>query len=169
MKKLSPWLLVMVLALLTLSSTAQSNKEDIDIIQSAFGKDKKELVRQYLQLGAKDSTAFWKLYDEYEDKRKAIGRERISLLQQYADQYDKLDDSKASALASSAFANDAKYNNLYQTYFKKFSSVVGGKKSAELFQLETYLQNLTRLYIMNNIPFIGELDKSKVQAKGENL
>ncbi|KIC94871.1 hypothetical protein [Flavihumibacter solisilvae] len=168
MKKL-PLLLFIVITTLNISTFAQSNKEDIDIIQSAFGKDKKVLIGQVMQIAAKDSVAFWKLYDEYEAKRKALGRERIGLLQQYADQYDKLDDAKAAQLASSAFANDSKYNNLYQAYFKKFSSVIGGKKSAELFQLETYLQNLTRLYIMNNIPFIGELDKSKVPVKGDNL
>ncbi len=55
------------------SVKAQSNKEDIDIIQSAFGKDKKTVVSIYMNVPAKDSVAFWKLYDEYEDKRKAIG------------------------------------------------------------------------------------------------
>ena len=165
MKKLLTYPVSIALLLVTISSFGQSNKEDVDIIQSAFGKEKKELVRQYMQIGDKDSVAFWKLYDEYEDKRKAIGRERINVLQQYADQYDKLDDAKATQLANSAFANESKYNTLYQAYFKKFSAVIGGKRSAELFQLETYLQTLTRLYIMNNIPFIGELDKSKVEQQ----
>ena len=45
-------------ALFTFNSlTAQSNKEDIEIIQNAFGKEKKELVSQYMQVAAKDSVA----------------------------------------------------------------------------------------------------------------
>ena len=62
------------LLLLSFSVFAQSNKEDIDIIQSAFGKEKKDIVNQYMQVNAQKSDAFWKLYDEYEDKRKTIER-----------------------------------------------------------------------------------------------
>jgi hypothetical protein len=165
MKKLfiysTPFITVL---LLSFSVFAQSNKEDVDIIQSAFGKEKKDIVNQYMQVSGAKSDAFWKLYDEYEDKRKAIGRERIDLIQQYADHMDSLNDNKAKQLATSSLANDAKYNSLYQTYFKKFSDVVGGKDAAKLFQLEMYLQTITRLYIMDNIPFIGELDKTKTAS-----
>ena len=146
------------------SLKAQSNKEDIDIIQSAFGKDKKTLVSAYMQISAKDSVAFWKLYDEYEDKRKALGRERINILQQYADQYETLTDAQATQLAQGALTNNMKYDQLQDAYFKKFSTVVGAKNSAKLFQLELYLQTVVRLVIMDNIPFIGELDKEKVES-----
>src|SRR4051812_27785771 len=156
---------LIVVLLVSFSAFAQSNKEDVDIVQSAFGKEKKDIVNQYMQVSAAKSDAFWKLYDEYEGKRKAIGRERIDLIQQYADHMDSLNDSKAKQLATSTLANDAKYNSLYQTYYKKFSDVVGGRDAAKLFQLEMYLQTITKLYIMDNIPFIGELDKSKVNPQ----
>src|SRR3954447_21573853 len=125
-----------VVLLLSFSVFAQSNKEDVDIIQSAFGKEKKDIVNQYMEVSAAKSDAFWKLYDEYEDKRKAIGRERIALIQQYAEHMDSLSNSKAQQLATSSMANDAKYNSLYQTYFKKFNDIIGGKDAAKLFQLE---------------------------------
>ena len=32
---------------------AQSNKEDVDIIQSAFGKEKKDIVKDYMQVTLK--------------------------------------------------------------------------------------------------------------------
>src|SRR3954454_10427273 len=106
-----------VMLLLSFPVFAQSNKEDVDMIQSAFGKEKKDIVSQYMQVNAQKSDAFWKLYDEYEDKRKAIGRERISLIEQYANSMDSLSDSKAKQLATSTLANDAKYTGLYQSYF----------------------------------------------------
>ncbi len=147
------------------SLMAQSNSEDVDMIQAAFGKEKKALVSEYMQIPAKDSVAFWKLYDEYEGKRKAIGKQRIDIIQQYADNYDKLTDAKATQLANSVFSNDAKYTLLYQTYFPKFSSVIGGRRAAKLFQLETYLQTLIRAKMQTDIPFIDELDKTKVQGQ----
>ena len=156
---------LLVVLLLSFPVFAQSNKEDVDIIQSAFGKEKKDIVKDYMQVDAQKSDAFWKLYDEYEDKRKAIGRERINLIQQYAESSDSLDDKKAQQLATATLANDAKYTSLYQTYFSKFSGVVGARNAAKLFQLETYLQTITKLYIMDQIPFIGELDKTNNMMK----
>lgn len=145
------------------SLMAQSNNEDVDIIQAAFGKEKKALVSEYMQVPAKDSVAFWKLYDEYEGKRKAIGKQRIDIIQQYADNYDKLTDAKATQLANSVFSNDAKYTLLYQAYFPKFSAIIGGKRAAKLFQLETYLQTLIKAKVMTDVPFIDELSKTEVQ------
>lgn len=136
---------------------AQSNKEDITIIQNAFGKDKKTLVSNYMQVPAADSVAFWKLYDEYEDKRKQLGQKRLSLLQDYASQYNSLNNDNAAKLAEGSFANDNDYTNLHKAYFKKFGKVVGNVNAARLLQLEVYLQTLTRLSVMENIPFIGEL------------
>jgi len=150
---------------MSFSVFAQSNKEDIDIIQSEFGKEKKDIVNQYMQVNAQKSDAFWKLYDEYEDKRKAIGRERLNLIEQYANSMDSLSDSKAKQLATSTLANDAKYTSLYQSYFPRFSNIVGGRDAAKLFQLEAYLQTITKLYIMDQIPFIGELNKTNTMEK----
>ena len=149
------------LFLLNASSFAQSDKEDIDLIQSAYGKDKKALVSGYMLVQPKDSAAFWKLYDEYEDSRKAIGRERIVIIKDYATNYDKLTNAKATQLANGIFTNDAKLNNLQKTYFAKFSTIVGGRSSAKLFQVEAYLQNMVRSKLMDHIPFIDELEKAK--------
>lgn len=143
---------------------AQSNKEDIAMIQAMFGKEKKELVTQYLTIPETQSAKFWVLYDEYEDKRKALGRERITILEGYAKDYDKLDSKKASALMAKKFAWAQKYTQFQQTYFTKYSAVIGGLQASKLMQLEDYLENNIRLAIQNEIPFIGELDKKKVPA-----
>ncbi|RFM27306.1 hypothetical protein [Deminuibacter soli] len=159
--KLSVLLCTILLLAAAAPVFAQSNAEDVDMVQSAFGKDKKALMSAYLQVPAKDSVAFWKLYDEYESKRKELGKKRISLLQDYAAQYNNLSSQEATKLAESSFSNDGDYTSLYKSYFKKFSGVLGGVNAAKMFQLEVYLQTRTRLAIMENIPFIGELNSQQ--------
>ena len=79
MKKVSIFFISLLISGVAL---AQSNKEDVDIIQSVLGKEKKALVADFLKLEAGPKTdAFWKQYDEYETERKALGRERIALLE----------------------------------------------------------------------------------------
>ena len=140
---------------------AQSNKEDIDIIQSLFGKEKKELVSTYMTIPEKKANQFWKLYDTYEDARKKLGRERIALIEEYAKNSDKLTDAKASQLAAKKFAWNASYAKFQQTSFTKFSTVIGGLQAAKLMQLEDYIENCIRVTIADEIPFIGELEKTK--------
>src|SRR5688500_20206939 len=88
MKKVN---ILTVLFLLSASLFAQSNKEDIDLIQSIFGKEKKELVQLYMTIPEAQASKFWALYDLYEDERKKLGRERIKLIEDYATNYEKLD------------------------------------------------------------------------------
>ena len=151
--------------LLSATMFAQSNKEDIDIIQSIFGKEKKEIVKEYMNIPEAKAAAFWKLYDAYEDERKKLGRERIKLIEDYADNYDKLDDKKATELANKKLAWTNKYTQLQQKYFTKFSAAVGGLQAAKFMQLEDYIENCIRVAISEEIPFIGELEKTKTDQK----
>ncbi len=75
-----------------------------------------------------------------------------------------LTDAQSTKLAQATINNDMEYSKLYQVYYTKFSTVLGGKNAAKLFQLEMYLQTLVKLIIMDNIPFIGDLDKQKAAS-----
>jgi hypothetical protein len=140
---------------------AQSNKEDIEIIQSIFGKQKKELVSAYMTIPDKKADQFWKLYDTYEDARKKLGRQRIALIEEYATHYDQLTNAKAAELATKKLSWNAAYAKFQQTYFPKFSAVIGGIQAAKFMQLEDYIENNVRVSISDEIPFIGELEKTK--------
>ncbi|ULQ51998.1 hypothetical protein [Flavihumibacter fluvii] len=156
--------IALVLVLAAFYSNAQSNKEDIAIIQSMFGKEKKELVAEYMSVPAAQQEKFWSLYDDYEDKRKALGRERISLIEEYANNYAALDDKKATELTKNKFSWASKFNKLQESYFSKFAAVIGGRNAAKLMQLEDYLENNIRLTIQEEIPFIDEIEKRRAQA-----
>jgi len=162
MKKL---ILMCVAFMLTANLFAQSNKEDIDLIQSMFGKDKKELVNAYMTIPEAQKAKFWSLYDVYETSRKKLGKERIALLEAYANNYETLDNKKATDLTIKKMAWTDKYIKFQQLYFPKFSAVIGGLQASKFMQLEDYLENNIRLLIQEKIPFVGELDKSKVPAQ----
>ena len=69
---------------------AQATDDDIQIVQGAWGKQKRELVSAAMQLSEKDSAKFWPVYDRYETARKKLGKERIKILDQYATNFEKL-------------------------------------------------------------------------------
>jgi len=162
MKKLN---LIAVAFLLSASLFGQSNKEDIDLIQSIFGKEKKEVVKQYMTITDAQSAKFWSLYDAYETERKKLGHERVKLIEDYATKYEKLDSKTATDLTTRKLAWVTKYTAFQQKYLTKFSAIIGGLQASKFIQLEDYIENCIRLSIQEEIPFIGELDKSKVPGQ----
>lgn len=138
--------------------TAQSDVEEIDFIQSIMGAEKKEVMSQFVDLQGPAADAFWKLYDEYEVKRKSLGKERIALIRQYADEYDGITDEQTDALMSKAIKLRNSNNKLTDSYYKKLKKAVGSKSAAQFYQLESYIQSVVRAELFSNIPLIGELE-----------
>lgn len=138
-------------------ATAQSNKEDIDFIQSIYGKEKKTIVADFIKVEGAQKDAFWKLYDEYEGKRKQLGQKRIALLERYANSYVDIDDATTSQIVKETAALGLETDKLISTYHKKLEKAVGAKPAAQFFQLESYFLSAIRTAIFESIPFIGEL------------
>ena len=152
--------------LLSLSAVtfAQSNKEDIEIIQNMFGKQKKELIQVYMTIPEDKKAGFWTLYDQYETDRKLLGKERFALIEAYANDYATMDDKKAGDLMNRKLKWTADYAKLQKKYYDSMSKIIGGLQASKFFQLEDYLENNIRLYIQESIPFIDELDKTKLKS-----
>ena len=150
-------LLALAVICLPLFCFAQSNKEDIDLIQSIYGKEKKTIVADFIKLEGAQKDAFWKLYDEYEGKRKTLGQKRVALLEKYAANYGSMDDATTSSLIKETVSLGAETDKLIASYHKKIEKAAGAKPAAQFYQLEVYLLSAIRTAIFENIPFIGEL------------
>lgn len=151
-------LFILSLLLVSVSVMAQSNKEDVDFIQSIYGKEKKMIVADFIKLDDAKKDAFWKLYDEYETKRKELGKKRIALLEKYATSYIDMDDATASKITKETASLAAETDKLIATYSKKIEKAAGAKPAAQFYQLEAYFLSAIRVSIFESIPFIGELN-----------
>jgi len=157
MKKVSVLLFSLFVGIMAM---AQTNKEDVDIIQSVLGKEKKSLVADFLKLEAgPKADAFWKLYDEYETERKALGKQRIALLEKYASTYGSTDDAQMDGQIKEMQTLQGKTDKLIIKYYDKIKKESGVKTAAQFYQLEAYFLSVIRATILNSIPFIGELNE----------
>ena len=155
MKKI---ILLLATVILVTGIKAQSNKEDVEMIQAMYGKDKKEITASFIELEGTKKTEFWKLYDEYEDARKALGKKKIALLEKYAKDYNTNDDKKIDALMKEMFSLQAQSDKLVVTYYDKMKVKAGYKAAAQFSQIEAYLASTIRAALLEEIPFFGQLD-----------
>jgi len=137
---------------------AQSNKEEVDILQSVFGMEKKALAAEFIKLEGPAKDKFWAAYDEYEIKRKELGKRRLALLEKYTTNYATLDDATTDEIVNEMIALQGETDKLIVTYYKKIKKDAGVKSAAQFYQMEGYVLSKIRAEIMENIPVIGELE-----------
>jgi hypothetical protein len=147
---------ILIFAALFMASfaNAQSNKEEVDLMQAAFGMDKKAAVAEFVKPSETQKAAFWKLYDEYETQRKDLGKQRIELLKQYADQYKNMTGEQADAWTRKVMDLQKKTDNLITTYYGKIKGISDGIVATQFYQIENYILTGIRAQVLENIPFI---------------
>jgi len=155
-------LLSAVLVFVFFSASAQLTQDDVNLIQSMYGKDKRDIMQAYLQFkDTASANSFWKMYDSYEAERKKLGQDYIKILQDYANNYEKLTNAKADELVTKSYNNNLAFENLYLKYYKKMKPVVGSILAGQFIQTEAYFRISVKAAILDEIPFIGQIDRTK--------
>lgn len=138
-----------------------SEKEDLEIIQGIYGKSKKELAQAYMIIPEAQAASFWKIYDEFEAERKALGKVKVGIINDYAANYLNLTDESADKIAKASLKNNLDYQKLSSKYYDKYKKAVGAVNAAKIIQFENYMQTTVQSEIQDSIPFIGEIEAIK--------
>jgi len=131
---------------------AQTNKEEIELMQAAFGIEKKAMVEEFVQVDPAQKDAFWKLYDEYETSRKELGKRRIELMNEYAKNYNKLTNESADAMTKEIISLSGKTETLINTYVGKIKKVTNPVVAMQFYIVEGYILSGIRLSVLEGIP-----------------
>ncbi|WP_439488405.1 hypothetical protein [Algoriphagus sp.] len=138
-------------------SFAQSAVDDeITLIQSSFGMDKKLIIEGYMDLPESLADSFWSIYQAYEEDRKEISRERIKIINDYLTAYDQIGEEEADQLAKRTLSNDLALSKLHSSYYKKFKKATSALYAAKFLQIDTYIHNTIRNAMQQELPFIDE-------------
>ena len=137
---------------------SQSNAEEVDFFQSIFGSEKKAMVSSFINLDGEAKDAFWTNYDLYEADRKSLGKDRITLLDKYADEYEGMTDEQTDEIMKEMQGLAKANEKLILSYYKKIKKASGSKAAAQFYHLENYFLSAIRLSILESIPVIGEFD-----------
>src|SRR5687767_8176369 len=156
MKKI---LLTAVMVGLACLAYSQSNKEEVDLMQSVFGMEKKAMAAEFIKLEGTQKDAFWIAYDQYESKRKELGKKRLDLLNKYVSSYTSLDDASTDRVIKDVMHLQGETDKLIVTYYNKIKKGSGIKAAAQFYQFENYILSKIRSEIMEEIPLIGEFDE----------
>jgi hypothetical protein len=147
--------------ILSFGLKAQTNAEEITMVQSIYGMDKRELIAKHMKLNASQAPLFWQLYDEYEIQRKEIGQKRANNIISYADKYDQLTNDEADKLIRTSFEINLSFVQLWEVTYKKVAKSLTPVIAAQFIQAEMFIENMVRQELSLDIPLIGEIELKK--------
>lgn len=152
------YLLITSLTILSSSLSAQISDADIDNLQTKFATAKREIVVEYIPLCEERQGEFWELYDEYDLKRKEIGKNRVEVVFNYLNNNLAMADNDLDKEVLKFIKVKNKTNKLLEKYYKKINKSCGGKVASKFYVIEVYFQDKVREQFREQIPFMVEVD-----------
>lgn len=134
-----------------LSVNAQNNQDELQLMQSLYGMDKRDIVEEFVEVSEEQNADFWRLYDEYEIKRKELGKKRYELIQKYVNEYGEVNAADADNFMKMAIQLRIKMDNLRDSYYKKIKTRTSAVVGMQFYQIERYLSDLIRIELLEEI------------------
>ena len=152
-------LLSLLTIIVTTTTYAQGFKDELDFIQSVWGKNKKSMTMVFLKLSPEDVSRFTPIYDGYQDERKKVAQIRAETLETFTAKNAVLDDVTAQKMVSTLMKNNSNLVKLQSKTFKKLSKVLSPAKAAQWWQLESYIDAEIRSAILGELPLLEPVKK----------
>ncbi len=136
-----------------LGGYAQTSDVEAEAIINLLGVQKKEAISRLVSVSAKDSVAFWRIYDEYQQKNSPVAKSRLQLYETTAMAYSKMTNGMADSLAKKYFENRIAQEKSLEGILQKNKGCHADATTAfEFYQAEVYLLTYMRAQIMQRIP-----------------
>ena len=139
MKKIIYALVILLFAGVTYS---QTSNDYLEVQREVLKTEKKAFVAEAMQLTEAESTVFWPLYNEYNEKMYILDTKIYDLVLKFSKEYETLTDEQAIELWKESQSIRADIFKLEKSYLKKFQKILSGKKVLRYFQVESKIDKL---------------------------
>ena len=148
-------LAVLLIASLALPVLAQEKPADnMAIVRDAIRAQKKVLIADNMQLTEAEATAFWPVYEEYQNAMKPLVDRTVKMIQDYAANYETMTDEAAGALLKEYMGIQKEQVKIKETYLPRFQKVLPMKKVARYYQIENKVRAVVDYDLADQIPLV---------------
>src|SRR3982751_132662 len=90
-----------------------------ELLRSDIRVQKVAIITEVMEFTEAESAAFWPVYREYDSEMAKLGDERVTLVAEYARNYEKLTDDIADRLARTALDLEARRQAVKAKYYER--------------------------------------------------
>ncbi|MBS1211527.1 MAG: hypothetical protein H6R26_143 [Proteobacteria bacterium] len=133
---------------------AAKEPDSLSLLRASLRMDKREFIKNAMDLNEKDAEKFWSIYHQYEGDLMKLYDRRLSLIQDYAAHFNDMSEEKAGKLAKTAFELHKSRISLVETYYKKVAKALSNKAAVRFAQVENVLGAATELDLGSSVPLM---------------
>jgi len=128
----------------------------IRLLRADLKTKKKQIVTDTMQLTDQQGAIFWPIYRQYDAEQTKLGDQKLTMVQDYAQNFLNMSNEKADQLAQRVMALDDQRSALRRKYYDLMKKSLPTVLVVRFFQVEAQLQLLVDLQIASNLPIIEQ-------------
>jgi flagellar biosynthesis chaperone FliJ len=126
----------------------------IELLRGDVKKAKSQVMATVMQLDAEQAAKFWPIYKEFELELARIGDQIVTVVHDYAANYENLTPPVADQLATKILSIEQQRNELKRKYYLQVKAGLDAITAARFLQVENQLERLVDLQIAAELPVI---------------
>ena len=126
----------------------------VELLRSDVRGQKVAILTEMMEFTEQEDAKFWPIYREYDVELSKINDDRITLIQEYAKNYEEMTDTVADRLARGALDLEGRRNALKLKYYDRLKSALSAKTAARFLQVENQLLMILDLQISAALPVV---------------
>jgi len=128
----------------------------IRLLRADLKTKKQQIVTDTMQLTDQQGAIFWPIYRQYDAEQTKLGDQKLTIVQDYAQNFLNMSNEKADQLAQRVMALDDQRSVLRRKYYDLMKKSLPTVLVVRFFQVEAQLQLLVDLQIASNLPIIEQ-------------
>jgi hypothetical protein len=143
-----------------LAQTADPDSQDlnlrayIELLRSDVRANKIAVMTEVMAFTEEEDLKFWPIYREYDVELSALNDRKIAGIKDYAANYEKMTEAKATELAGLALQLEADRVVLKKKYVDRISKALSPKMAGRFLQVENQLLWIIDLQIASSLPVV---------------
>jgi len=130
------------------------SESDFELVRSDIRTKKATMIADRMKFTDQEAAAFWPVYRQYEADLATINDKKVSIMKDYMQHHESLNDKQAKQLADDVFDVDRRTLDLRAKCFGSLEKALPAKTIVRWLQLERRLQLLVDAQIAQNFPAI---------------
>ena len=124
-----------------------SPDQDMEVLKRDLKSQKKQIVAANMNLTDTEAEKFWPVYDRYAADLATIYDNKMTLLEEYIDNYKTMNGDEAESYIRRRSAVEEDIMQLRLKYVPAFRKVLSGRQAALFFQIEWRLDLMVNLQL----------------------
>jgi hypothetical protein len=127
-----------------------------ELLRGDIRLQKAAIITHVMEFTETEDKAFWPIYRDYDAQMQKLADERVALVADYADAFEKMTDDIADALARKALDLERRRQEAKAKAYDRVKSALDGRIALRFLQVEHQLQQLIDLQISASLPIVAK-------------